>query len=115
MQKGLLAELPSSCGYKNSVRAMDGFSRYCPANNKAKCLNNCSGHETNLTKHGCLPTTIICEQGSIFVSPRIKEAAVVLGFTPEHVTTKIVNKIGNLERTLVPMKIALKIETGDRV
>ena len=116
MQIDLLPELPPSGGYENLVTAMDVFSRYLfkyPTSNQdaktiAKVLINI------MTKHAYLPTTLISDKGTAFMSHVIKEVAGVLGFTLKHATTKHAQTIGLLERSHASMKQALKIETGER-
>ena len=67
-----------------------------------------------MTKHAYLPTTIISDKGSVFMSQVIKEVAEVLGITLQHATTKHAQKIGMLEQTHASLKKTLKIETGER-
>ena len=116
MQIDLVPELPPSAGYENIVTAMDVFSRYLfayPASNQeaktiAKVLINI------MTKHAYLPTTLISDKGTAFMSHVIKEVAGVLGITLKHATTKHAQTIGLLERSHASIKQALKIETGER-
>ena len=75
MQIDLVPELPPSGGYTNIVTAMDVFSRYLfayPTSNQdaktiAKVLINI------ITKHAYLPTTLISDKGTPFMSQVIKE------------------------------------------
>ena len=67
-----------------------------------------------MTKHAYLPTTLISDKGTAFMSHVIKEAAGVLGITLKHTTTKHAQTIGLLERSHTSIKQALKIETGKR-
>ena len=116
MQIDLVPELPPSGGYVNIVAAMDVFSRYLfahPTSSQdakmlAKVIMN------TMTKHAYVPTTIICDKGSVFMSQVIKEVAEVLGITLQHATTKHAQTTGLLERTHASLKKTLKIETGDR-
>ena len=116
MQIDLVPELPPSGGYTNIVTAMDVFSRYLfayPTSNQdaktiAKVLINI------MTKHAYLPTTLISDKGTAFMSQVIKEVAGVLGITLKHATTKHAQTIGLLERSHMSIKQALKIETGER-
>ena len=70
MQIDLVPELPSSGGYEIIVTAMDVFSRYLfayPTSNQdvktfAKVLINI------MTKHAYLPTTLISDKGTAFIS-----------------------------------------------
>ena len=75
MQVDLVTELPPSGGYTNIVTSMDVFSRYLfayPTSNQdattiAKVLINI------MTKHAYLPTTLISDKGTAFMSHLIKE------------------------------------------
>ena len=116
MQKDLVPELPPSGGYEDIVTAMDVFYRYLfayPTSNQdaktiAKALINI------MTKHAFLPTTLISDKGTPFMSHVIKEVAGVLGITLKHATTKHAQTIGLFERSHASIKQALKIETGER-
>ena len=116
MQIDLVPELPQSGGYENIVTAMDVFSSYLfayPTSNQdaktfAKVLINI------MTKHAYLPTTLISDKGTAFMSHVIKEVAGVLGITLKHATTKHAQTIGLLERSHASIKQALTIETGER-
>ena len=98
MQNDLMPELPPSGGFENIVTAMDVFSRYLfayPTSNQdaktiAKVLINI------MTKHACIPTTLISDKGTAFISNVIKEVAGVLGITLKHATTKHAQTIGLL-------------------
>ena len=67
-----------------------------------------------MTKHAYLPTTIISDKDTAFMSHVYKEIAVVLGNTLKHATTKHAQTIGLLERSQASIKQALKIETDER-
>ena len=67
-----------------------------------------------MTKHAYLPTTLISDKGTSFMSQLIKEVAGVLRITLKHATTKHAQTIGLLERSHASIKQALKIETGVR-
>ena len=116
MQIDLVPELPPSGGYENIVTDMDVFSRYLfayPTSNQdaetiAKNLINI------MTKHAYLPTTLISDKGTAFMSQVIKEVTGVLGITLNHATTKHAQTIGLLERSHMSIKQALKIETSER-
>ena len=116
MQIDLVPGLPPSGGYENIVTAMDVFSRYLfayPTSNQdattiAKVIINI------MTKHAYLPTTLISDKCTAFISHVIKEVAGVLGITLKHATTKHALTIGLLEQSHAPVKQALKIETGER-
>ena len=110
MQIDFAPGLPPSGGYENIVTAMDIFSRYLfayPTSNQdattiAKVITNI------MTKHAYLPTTLISDKGTAFMSHVIKEVAGVLGITLKHAQT-----IGLLERSHASIKQSLKIETGE--
>ena len=93
---------------------MDVLSRFLfayPTSNQdaktiAKVLNNI------MTKHAYLPTTIISDKGTDFMSHVIKEVASVLGITLKNATTKHAQTIGLHEQSHASTKQALKIETG---
>ena len=116
MQIDLVPELPPSGGYENIVTAMDVFSRYLfaypTANQDAKTIAKVIINI--MTKHAYLPTTLISDKGTAFISHVIKEVAGVLGITLKHATTKHAQTIGLLERSHASIKQALKIETGER-
>ena len=67
-----------------------------------------------LIKHAYLPTTLISNKGSAFLSQVIKEVAGVLGINLKHATTKHAQTIRLLERSYASIKEALKIKTGER-
>ena len=67
-----------------------------------------------MTKHAYLPTTIVSDEGSVFMSQLIKELAEVLGITIEHDTIKHALTLGMLERRHAPLEKTLKIKTGER-
>ena len=67
-----------------------------------------------MTKHAYLPTTLISDKGTAFMSHVIKEMAGDLGMTLKHATTKHAKTIGLLERSHTSIKQALKIQTGER-
>ena len=116
MQIDLVPELQPSGGYENIVTAMDVFSRYLfayPTSNQdaktiAKVLINI------LTKHAYLPTTLISDKGTAFMSHVTKEVGAVLGITLKHATAKHAQTIGLLDRSHASTKQALKIDTGER-
>ena len=111
MQIDLVPELPPSGGYENIVTAVDVFFRNLlayPTSNQdaetiAKVLINI------MTKHAYLPTTLISDKGTDFMSHVIKEVAGVLGIALKHATTKHAQTIGLLERSHSSIKQALKI------
>ena len=66
-----------------------------------------------MTKHAYLPTTLISDKGTAFMSHVNKEVAGVLGITLKHATTKHAQTIGLPEQYHASIKQALKIETGE--
>ena len=116
MQIGVVLELTPSSGYENIVIAMDLVSRFLfayPTSNQdaktvAKVLINI------MTKHPYLPTTLISDKSTAFMSHVIKEVAGVLSITLKHATTKHAQTIGLLERSHASIRQALKKETGKR-
>ena len=116
MQIDLVPELPTSGGYENIVTATDVFSRYFfadptssqDAKTIAKIIINI------MTKHAYLPTTIISDKGSVFMSQVIKDVSKIFGITLQHATTKHAQTIEMLERTHASLKKTLKIETVER-
>ena len=67
-----------------------------------------------MTKHAYLPTTLISDKGTVFMSHVVKEVAGILGITLKHAATKHAPTIGMPERAQKWIKKALKIETGER-
>ena len=100
MQIDLVPELPPSGGYENIVTAMDVLSRFLfayPISNQdaktiAKVLINI------MTKHAYLPTTLISDKGTAFMSHVIKEVAGVLGITPPQSKLKQLGYLNDLMR-----------------
>ena len=98
------------------MTAMDVFSRFLfayPTSNQeaktiAKILIN------TMTKHAYLPTMLISDKGTAFMSLVIREVAGVFGITLKHANTKHARTIGLLERSQASIKQALKIETSER-
>ena len=115
-QIDLVPELPPSGGYEYIVTAMDVFSRYLfayPTSNQdsktiAKFLIDI------MTRHAYLPTTLISDKGTAFMSHVIKEVAGVLGITLKHASIKHAQTIELLERSHASIKQSLTIETGER-
>ena len=99
MQIDFVPELPPSGGYENIVLAMDVSSRYLfayPTSNQdvktiAKVVIN------TMTKHAYLPTILISDKGTAFMSHVIKEVAGALGITLKYATTKHAQTIRLLE------------------
>ena len=116
MQYDLVPELSPSVGYEKIATAMDLFSRslfaYPTSNQDAKTIAKVIFKI--MTNHAYLPTTIISDKGSAFVSDVIKEVAVVLGITLNQATTKHPQTVGLIEQSHASIREALKIETLKR-
>ena len=67
-----------------------------------------------MTKHAYLPTMLISDKGTAFMSHIIKEVAGILGNIIKHTTTKHAQTFGLLEQSHASIKQALKIETGEQ-
>ena len=104
MKNDLVPKLPPSGGYENIVT--DLFA-YPTANQEAKTIAKVLYNI--MTKHVYLPTTLISDKGTAFMSHVIKEVAGVLGITLKHATTKHAQTIGLLERSHTSIKQALEI------
>ena len=114
MQIDLLPELPPSGGYENIIIAIDVISRYAfayPVCNTT-AVNTAKVIIDILTRHAYLPTLIITDKGSVFVSQVIDEVAGIIGINLKHVTTKHAKTIGVLERAHATIKISLKMASG---
>ena len=67
-----------------------------------------------MIKHAYLPTTLISDKGTSFISHVIKEKARVFGITLKQATTKHAQKSGLFEQSHPSIKQTLKIKTGER-
>ena len=113
MQIDRLPELPPSGGYENIITAKDVFSRYAiayPVSNPT-AVNTAKIIIDIMTRHAYLPTLIITDKGSVFVSQVIHEVAEILGKYLKHVSTKHSQTIGVLERAHATIKTSLKMES----
>ena len=102
-------------GYDNIVSAIDAFSRYAfayPVSNPT-ALNTAKVIIEIMTRHAYLPTLIITDKGSVFVSQVIHEVAEILGINLKHATTKHAQTIGVLERAHATIKTSLKMASGE--
>ena len=66
-----------------------------------------------MTRHAYLPTLIITDKGSVFVSQVIHEVAEILGINLKHATTKHAQTIGVLERAHATIETSLKMASGE--
>ena len=114
MQVDLVSELLPSSGYENVVKAMYVFRRYSigyPTSSQG--ATPVTRFIINImTKHAFLPTTIIPDMESVFVTQMIKETSEVLGGTLQHTTTKHAQTIDLFQRKHDSLKKALETETG---
>ena len=93
---------------------MDVFSRYLfayPVAN-ANAIAIAKVIMDIMTRHAYLPTRIITDLGSVFVSQIVSEVAHILQIKLKHATVKHAQTIGILERTHASLKTSLKIATG---
>ena len=115
MQIDLLPEMPPSGGYDNNITAIDVFSRYAfayPVSNPT-AVNTAKVKIDIMTRHVYLPTLIITDKGSVFVSRVIHEVAEILGINLIHATTKNAQTIGVLERAHATINTSLKMASGE--
>ena len=115
MQIDLLPELPPSGGYENIITATDVFSRYAfayPVSNPT-AVNTAKVIIDITTRHAYLPTFIITDKGSVFVSQVIHEVAEILGKNLKHATTKHAQNLGLLERAHATIKTSSKMASGE--
>ena len=114
LQIDLVTKLPPSDSFGNIVTAMDVFSRYLFAyptsNQDAKTLAKVISIIG--TKHTYLPTALVSDEGSAFMSHVVKEVAGGLWITLKDATTRQAQSDGMIERYHASIKQALKIETG---
>ena len=66
-----------------------------------------------MTRHTCLPTTLITDKETAFTSRLVDEIAKILGIQIKCATTKHPQTIGKLERTHASLKGNLKMASGD--
>ena len=115
MQIDLLPELPRSVGYENIITAIDVFSRYAiayPVSNPT-AVNTAKVFIDIMIRHAYLPTLIITDKGSVFVSQVIHEVAEILGINLKHATIKHAQTIGVLERAHARIKTSLKMASDE--
>ena len=115
MQIDLLPQLPPSGGYEDIFTAIDVFSRYAfayPVSNPT-AVNTATVIIDIMTRHAYLPTLIITDKGSVFVSQVIHEVAEILGINLKHSTTKHAQTIGVLEGAHATIKTSFKMASGE--
>ena len=114
MQIDLIPELPPSREYENINTAIDVFRRSAvayPVFNPT-AVNTAKVMIDFMTRHAYLPTLIITDTGSVFVSQVIHEVAETLGINLKHATTKREQTIGVLERAHATIKTSLEMASG---
>ena len=86
----LVPELHPSVGYEKIVTAIDVFSicffTYSTKNQDAKTIAKVTFNI--MTKYAYLPTTLISDESTVFLSRVIEEVAGVIGIILKHTTTK---------------------------
>ena len=116
LQMDIVQFYDPSRGNNAVITAMEVFSRYLFAYSVA-------GIDTKpvtrlltdiITRHCYLPTTIITDKGSQFLSETMQQTTAILGIQLKHATTKDAQTIGILERRNATLKESLKIMTGER-
>ena len=115
MQIDLLPELPPSGGYEKIITAIDVFSKYAfayPVSNPT-AVNTAKVIIDIMTRHAYLPTLIITDKGSVFVSQVIHEVAKILSINLKHAKAKHAQTIGVLERAHATIKTSLKVASGE--
>ena len=113
MQIDLLPELPPSGGYENIITAIEVFSRYAFAYPVSNPTAVNTAKVIIMTRHAYLPTLIITDKGSVFVSQVIHEVAEILGINLKQATTKRAQTIGVLERAHATIRTSLKMASGE--
>ena len=105
-----------SGGYTAVITAMDVFSRYLFAYSVTRIDTKAVTRvlTDNITRHCYLPTTIITDKGSQFISEAMQQTTAILGNQLKHATTKQAQTIGILERTHASLKESLNLLTGER-
>ena len=106
---------PPIGGYENVLTAIDVFSRClfayphtdASANNVAKIIIDI------MTKQAYLPTTLITDKGSAFISTNNTKVTRIWRITFKCTTTKNPQTIGKLERTHASLKTNLKMACGE--
>ena len=102
-------------GYKNINTAIDVFSRYAFAYpvSSPTAVNTAKVIIDIMTTHTYLPTLIITDKGSVFVSQIIHEVAEILGINLKHATMKHAQTIGVLERAHATISTSLKMASSE--
>ena len=115
MQIDLLPDVPPSGGYENITAAIDVFSRYAfayPVSNP-RAVNTAKIIIDIMTRHAYLPTLIITDKESVFVSQVIHEVVELLGSNLKHATTKHAQTNGVPEQSHATVNTSLKMASGE--
>ena len=111
----LFARITAKWGYENIITAIDVFSRYTfayPVSNPT-AVKTAKVIIDIMTRHAHLPTLIITDKGSVFVSQVVHEVAEILRINLKHATTKHAHIIGVLEQAHATIKTSLKMASGE--
>ena len=105
-----------SGGCNAKITAMDVFSRYLFTYNVVKTEAPTVARVLIdiMTPHAYLPTTVITDKGTQFMSEVMADATRTLGIQLKHATTKHAQTIGILERKSRIPNESFKISTGER-
>ena len=115
IQVDLLPELPPSGGYENFITAINLFSRYAfayPVSNPT-AVKTAKVITDIMTRHAYLPTPIITDKRSVFVSQVIHKLAEILGIKLKIAITKHAQTLGVLKRAHTTIKTSLKMASGE--
>ena len=117
LQMDLVPSDEPSGGYNAIVTAMDVFSRYLFTDNVVKTDAPTVARVLVdiMTRHAYLPTIVITDKGTQFMSEVMADATRILGIQLKHATTKHAQTIVILERCPASLKESLKISTGERI
>ena len=116
MRGDVLPKLPPSGGYENVIiAATDVFPRYAFAKpvSSPTAVSTAKVLTDILARHAYLPSVLITDKGSVFVSNVIHKIADVLGITFFHATTKHPQTMGVLERKHAMINTSLKVSSGE--
>ena len=96
----------TSGGYNSVITAMDVFSPYFFAYSVARIATKKVTRVLTdiITRHCYLPTTIITDKGSQFISEAMQQTTAILGIQLNHATTKHAQSIAILERLHASLK-----------
>ena len=115
MQINLLPEVPPTGGYENIIAAYHVFSRYAfayPSSNRT-AVDTAKVIIDIMKRNVYLPTLIINDKGSVFVTQIIYEVAETQGLNLKHAITNYGQTIGVLERVHATIKTVLQMTSGD--